>query len=100
MARRLRWTPCAVGDLDRILEFIAKDAPSYARAVHLRIQARIASLPGQPGQGRRVPEDEGGDELREVIVQSWRVIYRTRADAVVIVAIVHSAPLLKNVPPL
>ena len=58
------------------------------------------SLPDQPGQGRRVPEHEGGDELREVFVQSWRLIYRVTDDRILIVAVVHGARLLRNLPPM
>jgi hypothetical protein len=46
-----------------------------------------------------VPEYEGSDELREVFVHRWRLIYRTTEREVVIVAIIHGARLLKNVPP-
>ena len=65
-----------------------------------RTVVRVAGLSDQPGQGRRVPELEGSDEVREVIVQSWRVIYRVTEADVVIVAVVHSARLLRSALPL
>ena len=86
--------------LDAILAHIARDSPIDASAVHDRIVARLRSPPDQPGQGRRVPEYEGADEVREVIVQSWPIIYRVSDAEVVIMAVVHSARLLRNVPPL
>lgn len=98
MARRLRWSERALDDLDAILAHIAREAPLAASAIHGRIEARIESLPDQPGQGRRVPELDG--TLREVIVQSWRVIYRVTDVEITIVAVVHTARLLRNVPPL
>lgn len=100
MARRLRWSPRALDDLDDVLAFIAKDSPGYARAVHERFLARVESLPDHPGQGRRAPGYEGTDDVREVFVHSWRVIYRTTDDAVRIVTVVHGARLLKSVPPI
>lgn len=100
MARRLIWSPRARRDLHDILDFIAKDSQVHARSVARRMLARAEALPEQPGQGRRVPEYEGRDEIREVFVHSWRVIYRTTDGAVTIVAIVHAARLLKNSPPL
>lgn len=100
MARRLIWSQRARLDLKQVVDFIARDAPANAAAVGQRIVARVRSLPDQPGQGRRVPEHDGDDELREVPVHRWRVIYRVTPDAVVIVAIVHGARLLKNVAPL
>jgi hypothetical protein len=68
MARRLRWSPRALDDLDDILAYIAKDSPFYAR--RSRPLFSSASLPDQPD------------------------------DAVRIVTIVHSAGLLKSVPPI
>lgn len=99
MARRLRWSARALDDLDGILAFVARDSPAYARAVHGRILARVEFLPDQPGQGRRVPEYEGGDDVREVFVHGWRIIYRTTDDAVRIVTVVHGARLLRSIPP-
>jgi toxin ParE1/3/4 len=100
MARRLRWSPRALDDLDDILAYIARDSPFYARAVHDRFLQRVAALPDQPGQGRRVPEYKGSDDVREVFVHGWRIIYRTSDDAVRIVTIVHGARLLKSFPPI
>ena len=100
MARSLRWPDRALDELDAILAHIAQDSPINAAAVHARIVTRLHSLPDQPRQGRRVPEHEGPDELREVIVQSWRIIYRTTNAEVTIVAVIHSARLLRNAPPL
>lgn len=97
MARRLRWSERALDDLDAILAHIARDAPRNASAVHDRIVARLESLADQPGQGRRVPEFGA---FREVIVQSWRIIYSVSDTEVLILAVVHSARLLRNVPPL
>jgi plasmid stabilization system protein ParE len=100
MARSLRWSDRALDELDAVLAHIATDAPRNAAAVHDRMVARLASLADQPGQGRHVPEYQGDLSLREVIVQSWRIIYRVTEAEVVIVAVVHSARLLRNVPPL
>ena len=100
MAHRLRWSDRALDELDAILADIARDTPLNAAAVHDRIKRRLVSLPEQPRQGRRVPEYEGEDEMRELIVQSWRVIYRITETEVVIVAVVHGARLLRNVPPI
>jgi plasmid stabilization system protein ParE len=100
VARRLIWSPRARRNLRDILDFIAEDSPGNAETVARRFFARVESLPDQPGQGRRVPEYDGPVEFREVFVHSWRVIYRTNEREVRIVAIVHGARLLKNVPPL
>ena len=99
MARRLIWSPRARRNLRAILDFVARNSPGNEGPVAKRFFARVESLPDQPGQGRRGPEHEGAQELREVFVHRWRVIYRVSDAAVTIVAIVHGARLLKNVPP-
>lgn len=98
MARRLIWSPRARQNLRDILNHIAADAPATATAVARRFFARVESLPDQPGQGRRLPD--GPADLREVFVHRWRIIYATSETELRIVAIVHSARLLRNVPPL
>lgn len=100
MARRLIWAPRAVDDLEEIAEYIAHDSPAYARAVSRRVFERAESLTEQPRQGRRVPEYDGSNELREVFIHSWRLIYSVTSEEVQIVAIVHGARLLANVGPI
>jgi plasmid stabilization system protein ParE len=50
-----------------------------------------------PRSGRIVPE-LGRDDIREVIVQSYRVIYRLRGDEVEILTVHHSARRLDDPP--
>jgi plasmid stabilization system protein ParE len=66
LARRLTWSPRARRNLRDIIDHIARDAPANAGPVARRFFDRVASLPEQPGQGRRVPEHDGSDDLREV----------------------------------
>ena len=91
MARRLIWSPRSLADLDEIAAYIGTDAPLYARKVVSRFEVRARGLPDMPGQGRRVPEYEGPEEIREVFVHRWRMIYRVRGEAVAIVTLVHGA---------
>jgi plasmid stabilization system protein ParE len=100
VARRLSWSPRARQELREILDYITRNSPGNEASVAKRFFARVASLPDQPGQGRRVPEYEGEDELREVLVHRWRLIYRTTDRTIEIIAVVHGARLLKNTPPL
>jgi len=100
VARRLIWSPRARRNLRDILDHIAKDSPRTASTVARRFFTRAASLPDQPGQGRRVPDVDMPSEVREVFVHRWRVIYMVSEAEVRIVAIVHTARLLRNLPPL
>jgi plasmid stabilization system protein ParE len=99
MALRVVWSRRARADLRGIVDWISKDSPGNAAAVARRLVARTAGLSDQPGQGRRVPQLDGRDETRELIVHSWRIIYRASDAEVLILAVVHSARLLRNVPP-
>ena len=98
MARRLIWSPRARRNLRDILDHIAADSPATATVVARRFFARVELLPDQPGQGRRLPD--GPADLREVFVHRWRIIYATSDTEVRIVAVVHGARRLSNVPPL
>ena len=100
MARRLIWTERAAGDLLDLLDWVRRDAPLYALRIEQRFRNRAAHLPGQPGQGRRLPEHDGPEEVRGVFVHRWRLIYEVTDDAVTILAIVHGARLLHNADPL
>ena len=99
MAREVVWSRRARADLRAVVTWIPGHLPGNAATVARRIVARVAGLSDQPGQGRRVPEIEGDETLREVIVQSWRIIYRVSDAEVVVVAVVHSARLLGDVAP-
>jgi len=87
-SRVLRWSHRARADLKAIHDYIAKDSPTSAKDVVRDILARTATLPDTPRVGRRVPELDD-PEIREVPVQSWRVIYRLRGETVVMVTLVH-----------
>ncbi len=86
MARRIIWSDRAITDLESIAEYISRDAPSYARGVVRRIVGATQRLKKFPASGRKVPEDES---LREVIVSSYRVVYRVSDDEIGIAAILH-----------
>lgn len=87
------WTEQAVDDLESICIFIARDAPRYAELFAVRVFEATEGLEEFPRMGRIVSE-VGRSDLREVIVQNYRVIYRLLADEVEILAVHHGARLL------
>jgi toxin ParE1/3/4 len=89
----IRWTDQALDDLDAACEYIARDAPRSADELAARVTRSIARLEDFPRSGRMVPE-RGRDDIREVIVGNYRIIYRLRGDLVEIVTIHHGARLL------
>ncbi len=88
----VRWTPQAADDLNAIAEFISKDSPHYSSLFVLDILYAVDRLTQFPKSGRVVPEIN--DPLvREVILGSYRIIYRVRKDLVEILTVFHGSRL-------
>lgn len=88
------WTQRAQQDLKKIVEYIARDSKAYAQSFGLRLRSSADRLSDFPESGRMIPEvPERG--IREVIVQSYRVLYRIVRKRVVILTVVHGARLLE-----
>jgi plasmid stabilization system protein ParE len=71
----VRWTFRAREDLRQIAAFIRKDSPRYADLVAARIILAVDRLQQFPDSGRIVPERQD-PTLREVIWQSYRIVYQ------------------------
>ena len=84
------WAESALVSLIDAIEYIARDSPSYAAAFASRAELAAASLAEFPDRGRRVGEFED-PAVRELIVGSYRLIYRVRATQVLILALVHKS---------
>ncbi len=93
---RVRWTQNAVNHLVSIYEYIALNSHTYARNMVDRITRRSKQIGDQPESGRMVPE-YSHDDIREVIENPYRIIYRIKADQIDVLAVVHAARLLSNV---
>ena len=66
----------ALGDLERIVAYIAPHNPAAAERLGNQLLDMALSLRSLPERGRIVPEFRR-PELREVIFRSYRIIYRT-----------------------
>ena len=87
---RLVWSPLADAQVDDAVAYIAADDPAAALAWLERMLERVRSLVDYPDSGRAVPELQRED-VRELIVPPYRILYRRTADAVEIAAIRHGA---------
>jgi len=87
----VRWSPRAAQDLEDACDFIARDSEAAAKRV-VEATRQLASF---PRSGRIAPEF-GRDDIREGIVQSYRVVYRLVGDDVQIATIQHAARLLNR----
>ena len=92
---RIIWSPDAAADLEEICDYISKDSEYYARVFAQGVITAIERLITFPESGRVVPEYNQKD-IREIIFQNHRIVYRIKSDAVEIVAIVHGARLMRD----
>jgi toxin ParE1/3/4 len=95
----VRWSLVARDDLDRIVDFIAAEAPINALKVAQRIEALARSLEVLPGRGRLVPElaSHGLTDWRQVSSPPWRLIYRMTDRRVEVVALLDARRRLDEV---
>ena len=84
----LRWTERAVTNLADIADFISQNSAVYAEGVVLRIDQQLALLRLHPHLGKLAPEADDLD-VRELVIDSFRVFYRPRPDCIELLAIVH-----------
>jgi toxin ParE1/3/4 len=95
VAKRVVWTETAWIDLESIATFIARDSPSYAASFVREICDYARGLSRMAMRGRVVPEI-GDKQIRELIVKSYRLIYRVERSRVSVLTLVHSARDLKT----
>jgi toxin ParE1/3/4 len=85
---KLDWSEPALDDLDDVVRYISKDSSYYAREFAERVFAATDQLADFPLIGRLVPEADD-KTIREVLVQSYRVMYRVGNNRVLVVAVIH-----------
>jgi toxin ParE1/3/4 len=82
------WSTPARNDLKQIYDYIAKDSKYYATNVVEKIITKAENINEFPEIGRVVPEI-GDENVRELIIYSYRLIYEVVPDNVQILAIIH-----------
>lgn len=88
MARKVIWADGAVADLDAAADYISIDSPAYAASFVLQSLKAARSLGDLPERGRVVPEFKRED-IREIFVFSYRLIYRIDELRVSVLAFIH-----------
>ncbi len=94
----LRWTERAARDLFTIGDYIAVDNPAAARSWVEKLRERAAQASKTPGSGRVVPEI-GRDDVREVFLRTYRIVYRVVDDGLVVLTIFGGHRLLGELNP-
>ena len=92
---RISWTEPALRDAEEIRAFIGKDSDIYAIRVLEKIFETVENLNEHPRLGRVVPEF-GNEDIREIFVFNYRIIYNIQNDIITVLTIVHSARDLKS----
>ena len=67
----------------------------YAQLFVQKIFQSVRRLTTSPESGRKVPEI-GRNEIREIIVGNYRIIYRSQKQVIEILTVYHSSKLLNK----
>ncbi|MCP5109995.1 MAG: type II toxin-antitoxin system RelE/ParE family toxin [bacterium] len=93
MRVRVVWTRQAFERLAEIEDFIARDNPRAAEQHPERLIARTGPLAVHAQLGRIVPEVPGGN-LRELVEDNYRIVYRFCGDVVEVLTVFEGHHLL------
>ncbi len=84
----VKWSKPARRDLRQIYDHIALDSKYYARKVIETIVDKESLISHSPRIGRIVPEIED-ENIREIFVYSYRLIYEIAPEGVEVLAVIH-----------
>jgi plasmid stabilization system protein ParE len=82
------WTDPAKADLRSIHDLIAHGSSHYAKKVTQDIVAKMDILDELPRIGRVVPEFNN-ENIRELSLYSYRILYETKDEDVFVLAVIH-----------
>ncbi len=91
----IRWTEQAVADLEAIRDYVARDSEKYAALLIERLLGSLDRVTHFPESGRVVPEYQRLD-VREIILGSYRVVYRLRSGQAEVLTVFHGARLFPD----
>jgi len=96
---KIEWTEPAIADLDAIRDYIARDSEHYAVQFTGRIIEAVEKLENFPERGRKVPESLETEGIRELLFQSYRIVYRLGAERIQIITVLHGSRDLGQMTP-
>lgn len=85
---KIVWTEPAVEDLRELHAYIARDSEVYASGFVGRIILAAERLTAHPRVGRVIPETND-ENIRELLFQHYRIIYRVNDEQVEILTVIH-----------
>lgn len=87
------WTPLAVERASEIAEHISLDNPTAASKWVEGLFKSVGRIARFPKQGRIVPE-VGRSDIRELLYENYRIIYRIESKRVSILTVRHGRRLI------
>lgn len=87
---KIVWTEPAVEDLRELHAYVARDSEMYASGFVERIILAAERLVDHPKIGRVVPETND-ENVRELLFQRYRIIYRVTNDCFEMLSVIHGA---------
>jgi toxin ParE1/3/4 len=81
---KIIWSPNSIKQIEIIGDFIALDSPANAHKFIDKILISVERLKQFPLSGSNVPESAN---LKQVLVQGYRIIYRPLDSAIHIIAV-------------
>lgn len=85
---RVVWSDKALGEVESIAAQLLEASPQYALALTESLILSTNVLETFPRLGRVVPEDDE-TRHRELIVESYRVVYEIQGETVTITTVLH-----------
>ena len=85
---KIIWSESAIEDLENLKNYIAQDSEQYAVIFIKKVIAAVEKLQKYPRIGRIVPET-GNENIREIIYQHYRIIYKLEKSVLSILTVVH-----------
>jgi len=82
------WSDHATAQLRHIHNYIAQNSPLYAKRVSSALVQTTIGLDAFPRKGRIVPE-LNEENVRELSLYSYRIIYEINRDNIVVLALIH-----------
>lgn len=90
---KLVWSPLALSRVEEIVEYIGRHRPGAARDWVAGLFENVSTLAMFPRKGRVVRE-VGRADIREIIYERHRVIYKLEATHVAVLTVRHGRRLL------
>lgn len=90
---KIIWSASAATDLRQIVASLQeRESLDRAKAIFLKIRSAAENLHKSPQRGRMVPElkEQGILLYRELVISSWRLIYRESEKKVYVLAVIDS----------